>query len=195
MHRLSSNFILGYHGCDGAVAEYLLAGKDFVKSDNSYDWLGPGIYFWESNPKRAFSFAVEKSIRAKKLGKSFDPAVVGAVIDLGNCLDLTSEQSIQYVVDASNLLFDLSKIGETELPKNDNGEDKLFRSLDCAVIRMLHSMIEKSDEEQIDSVRGVFLEGEPIYPGAGFHNKTHIQVCVCNPLQIKGVFRVNQPSK
>ena len=105
MHRLSSNFILGYHGCDGAVAEYLLAGKDFVKSDNSYDWLGPGIYFWESNPKRAFSFAVEKSIRAKKLGKSFDPAVVGAVIDLGNCLDLTSEQSIQYVVDASNLLL------------------------------------------------------------------------------------------
>lgn len=26
-------------------------------SDNDYDWLGPGIYFWENNPKRAIDYA------------------------------------------------------------------------------------------------------------------------------------------
>lgn len=40
---------------------------------------------------------------------------------------------------------------------------------------------------------GVFVEGEPIYPGAGFDAKTHVQICVCDPACIKGVFRVRGP--
>lgn len=50
MHRLSANFVLGYHGCDQSVADQVLAGNPFRKSDNDYDWLGPGTYFWEANP-------------------------------------------------------------------------------------------------------------------------------------------------
>ena len=42
----------------------------------------------------------------------------------------------------------------------------------------------------IASVRGAFVEGEPVYEGAGFREKTHIQICVCNTFNIKGVFRV-----
>lgn len=39
--------VIGYHGCDRAVAEKVLQNKTHLKqSDNSYDWLGPGIYFW-----------------------------------------------------------------------------------------------------------------------------------------------------
>jgi len=33
-------------------------------------------------------------------------------------------------------------------------------------------------------------EGEPIYESAGFYSKTHVQIAVCNPACIKGVFRV-----
>ncbi len=51
MHRLSTSFVLGYHGCEAAVAEKLLAGEPFKASSNDYDWLGPGIYFWK--PTRA----------------------------------------------------------------------------------------------------------------------------------------------
>ena len=39
-----------------------------------------------------------------------------------------------------------------------------------------------------DTVRGFITEGAALYPGAGFHEKTHIKICVCNPAQIKGVF-------
>ena len=39
-----------------------------------------------------------------------------------------------------------------------------------------------------DSVRGVFWEGHEIYPNAGFSEKNHIQICVCNPNCIKGYF-------
>jgi hypothetical protein len=30
-------------------------------SDNPYDWLGTGIYFWEANPLRALQFAQERA--------------------------------------------------------------------------------------------------------------------------------------
>ena len=59
MHRLTSAFVLGYHGCDHSVGERLLAGTAFKLSDNDYDWLGPGIYFWEANPLRGLEFAQE----------------------------------------------------------------------------------------------------------------------------------------
>ena len=52
MHRLSTAFVLGYHGCDQSIADRLLAGGAFRKSRNDYDWLGHGIYFWEANPLR-----------------------------------------------------------------------------------------------------------------------------------------------
>jgi len=42
----------------------------------------------------------------------------------------------------------------------------------------------------VDSVRGVFVEGEEVYPGAGFREKTHVQLCIRNLDCIKGVFRV-----
>jgi hypothetical protein len=51
LHKLSSSFVLGYHGCDRAVAEKLIAGAPFITSENDYDWLGSGIYFWEANPR------------------------------------------------------------------------------------------------------------------------------------------------
>ncbi len=44
---------------------------------------------------------------------------------------------------------------------------------------------------EFDTVRGVFVEGAPIYPTSGFREKTHIQICVSNPGVIKGVFRVS----
>ena len=39
-----------------------------------------------------------------------------------------------------------------------------------------------------DSVRGTFEEGNEMYPGAGFREKTHTQVCVRNLNCIKGYF-------
>lgn len=86
MHRLSATFVLGYHGCDKQVAEALLAGEPFKHSANDYGWLGPGVYFWEANPQRGLDFANESARRKNSTVKS--PAVNGAIIDLGNCLDM-----------------------------------------------------------------------------------------------------------
>jgi len=77
-----------------------------------------------------------------------------------------------------------------ELPTNSGGKDYLHRKLDCAVINFVHSSREENDEASFDTVRGVFMEGERLYPTSGFRKQTHIQICVRNPAMIKGVFRV-----
>ena len=70
----------------------------------------------------------------------------------------------------------------------DKGADRVLRYLDCAVIEFTHSFLKSNGEQQFDSVRAAFIEGSPIYPGASFHEKTHIQICIINPDCIKGFF-------
>jgi peptide-methionine (S)-S-oxide reductase len=61
------------------------------------------------------------------------------------------------------------------------------------VINYLHTVREANGQQPFDTVRGVFLEGDPIYANAGFRRETHIQICVRNLAMIKGVFRVPAP--
>lgn len=186
LHRLSYGFVLGYHGCDESVGESLLEGKPFRASENVYDWLGHGIYFWEANPDRGLAFANEASSR--KGSKIKAPTVVGAVIDLGFCLDLTTAAGIGFVQRGhQSLKSSLSAAGKA-LPTNSG--DKLRRNLDCAVIGHVHELVAEAGAQPFDTVRGVFTEGKPAYDGAAFDEKTHIQIAVRNPACIKGVFRV-----
>jgi len=54
-------------------------------------------------------------------------------------------------------------------PGNDlSSDDLLLRRFDCAVINFLHSQREGKNQKSFDSVRGVFWEGNDVYPGAGF---------------------------
>ena len=40
--------VFGFHGCDKRVADAVLTGKTKLSaSENAYDWLARGIYFWE----------------------------------------------------------------------------------------------------------------------------------------------------
>ena len=189
MHRLTTTFVLGYHGCDESVAERLLAGEAFQQSENDYDWLGPGIYFWESNPLRGLEFATE--LQNVSWGSDITtPVVVGAIIDLGLCLDLTTSAGIQQVSDSYQAHISIcEKMGDI-IPENSTDFHQLRRPLDCAIFTQLHEIRNDKMEPSIDTVRGVFVEGEPVYEGAGFRAKTHIQICVCNISSIKGVFRV-----
>lgn len=186
MHRLTAGFVLGYHGCDLRTGESVLNGDVFKPSNNDYDWLGPGIYFWEANPLRGLEFAGE--VARRKGGNIQTPFVVGAVIELGLCLDLTTKAGIEWVAAAYESLSKVTTAVGLRLPANS--KDGLRRNLDCAVIRRVHSILADAGHQPVDTVRGVFVEGTPIYPTAGFDAKTHIQIAVRNPACIKGVFRV-----
>jgi len=188
LSRLAASFVLGYHGCDAEVARKLVNREDELRpSDKKYDWLGPGAYFWESDPLRAFEWALQ----AKTRGRIDAPAVVGAVIDLGNCLDLLNRENIDLVRDAHELFVEEQERSGLPVPENRSLETephKILRFLDRAVIQFLHEIFDAAGEAKFDSVRGLFPEGEELYPGAGFRDRTHIQIAVCNPALVLGLF-------
>ena len=191
MYSTRPGLILGFHGCDESVAAKVLDGKEFLKkSVNSYDWLGHGIYFWENSPSRAMEFAehLQKfSNRSKR--RITKPAVIGAVIDLGFCLDLLDFDNLQLLKSGYKVLRLSSDFVDFPENKSIGGiGDLLLRELDCAVIETLHISRKNPHQPPFDSIRGVFYEGEELYPNAGFREKDHIQVCVRNPNCIKGFF-------
>jgi hypothetical protein len=156
-------------------------------SQNGYDWLGHGFYFWENNHARALDFATHRP--GKKQYRT--PAVLGAIIDLKHNLDLMDTKYTRLVKESyDSLRISADSLG-MELPVNKkagNSRDLLLRELDCAVIENLHDERKLKNEKAFDSVRGLFVEGDPIYEGAGFHEKNHVQICIRNPNCIKGFF-------
>ncbi len=194
MYSTKPSFVYGFHGIDKEVAIRILNQEDnFRHSNNSYDWLGNGIYFWENNYQRAIEYAQEDSKRANSSIKT--PFVLGAILDLGNCLDLLDQKYINYLAIAFNVLEKYLERENKPLPKNTSFGKSDFdfkkRELDCAVIRYAHKLA-KEEGEYFDSVRAAFLEGEPLYPGSMFRKQNHIQIAIINPNCIKGIFLPRQ---
>ncbi|SHK95964.1 hypothetical protein SAMN05444266_101725 [Chitinophaga jiangningensis] len=196
IYSADPGLLLGFHGCDRQVAEKIVLGRDNMRpSINRYDWLGSGVYFWQNNYERAYDFACQLAAA----GKIKEPAVVGAVLCLDYCLDLLDKDSIDDVKNNWEKIIRL--IGEGTLPRNVNpghlagSQDKLLRYLDCMVIEVAHTIAREDNDPPFDTVRCAFIEGQPIFPGASFMDKSHIQICVRNPNCIKGLFmpRLRQP--
>jgi hypothetical protein len=168
-----------------------VAGKlDLIQSEKAYDWLGPGVYFWEGDPLRAFEWAQSKNAQ--------EPFVVGAVIDLRNCLDLMVRENLDLLASAYDSYVAQQRKSGLKILENKSthdsksGDDKL-RFLDCAVITHLHKIL---DDEQsapssdlpavappFDSVRGLLRKNQKFIPEAGF-SRTRIRR---SPLEISTV--------
>ena len=193
MYSIKPGLVLGFHGCDKSILHNIILHKeDLRSSDNDYDWLGHGIYFWDGSLSRAFEYATflsQTSSRARN--PILVPAVLGATLSLGFCLDLLDYTSLNRLKDSYSALDNAYKLSGYILPKNSNtgnSTDRLLRRLDCAVIEYLHETRRRSHLPPFDSVRGVFTEGKELYPNAGFREKDHIQLCIRNPNCIKGYF-------
>jgi hypothetical protein len=195
MYSKRAGLILGFHGCDKTVRDDVVSkhGVLLKPSDNDYDWLGSGVYFWENNYKRAFEFAcfLKDNPSHNSKQKINEPSVIGAVIDLGYCLDLIDSEYLQVLKQGYILLKTSKQQYNLPIPKNvslKNNSDLLKRYLDCAVIETIHQFNRDREKPQFDSVRGVFFEGEDLFENAGFKEKNHIQIAVRNPNCIKGYF-------
>jgi len=191
MYTTRPGLILGFHGCDKSISSKVLIGEESLKSSkNEYDWLGHGIYFWENSDSRALEFAQSQKENPKKGKYPIDnPSVLGAVINLGYCLDLLDYSNLKLLKSAYEILKTSHNSSNFPINKrNGKNRDLVLRNLDCAVIEMLHEIMRVEKKPDFDSVRGVFFEGEELYPDAGFKEKDHIQICIINPNCIKGYF-------
>lgn len=190
MYSSKPAFVFGFHGTDKEIALKILnQEKEISQSDNEYDWLGNGTYFWENNYERALQYAKEASKR--KGSKIKTPFVLGSIIDLGNCFDLLDQNNLDFLLLAYKELKKSLEENSKSLPINKkfgkNDFDFKNRELDCAVIRYAHKLANK-EGVKFDSVRAAFWEGESLYEGAGFRKQNHIQIAIINPNCIKGIF-------
>ena len=163
--------IFGYHGCERDVAEAVVMHRDVLRpSENRWDWLGAGTYYWEGAPERAKDWAVKHC-------KS--PAVLGAVIDLGRCMNLMD-------IEAQSLLqrtYKRLESSQTDLPQNG----KFCHDLDCAVVNTSCEYF-AGIGRAFDTVRGAFPEGDPVFADSKILTMTHVQICVRNPEVVVAYF-------
>jgi hypothetical protein len=201
MYHSRPGLLIGFHGCDKSRQQSLLSNPSVIPvSEEPFDWLGHGMYFWENNYDRALEWAKDKQAK----GRIKEAAVIGAVIDLSHCCDLQDSQFIKMISTYYRLMKLEYEALKKDIPTNKDiafhpHGDKLMRFRDCATIEFMHQKIREqiladvtskgySKYKQFDSIRGMFPEGDPAYDGAGFREKSHTQICIRNPNCIKGFF-------
>lgn len=177
--------VLGFHGCELATARSLALGESELEpSRNGCDWLGEGRYLWVNDMIRGKEWGEERKPRLKS------PSVVGVIVELGRCLNLSQRESVEAVAAAFQ---DLRKTYAfqgrlNEFPKNQGKK----RVLDHRVMEHLHYLREIDGKPPYDTVIGYFAEGDPIYEGGDLRHQNHLQVCVRNPDCILGCFLPKQ---
>jgi len=186
---------IGFHGCDLEVGEKVLSGaQEIHPSENPYDWLGRGAYFWEGDPHRAKAWAEYlRNNPAASRSKIKTPFVVGAIIKLGSCLDLTHSAHLEIVRAAYDELLETFKLAEKPFPENQpagKGDADLVRRFrDRLVLDYVHEARQRDKKHAFDTVRASFPEGDALYEGAKITEKSHVQICVRKSHSILGYFR------
>jgi len=158
--------VLGYHGTSKQAADIILA-QGFHTSQNEYDWLGEGVYFWQDAPERAWAWAEELH--------GADGAVLVSRIDLSSCIDFLDIIWGNLFTEIYNQFLSHWKQIGLLLPLQ---KGKAHR-LDRAVINYACGIL---DEQGfiIKSVRSAFREGKPIYPDSALFHRSHVQIAVRN---------------
>ncbi|MGO8671139.1 MAG: hypothetical protein ACLQVD_07240 [Capsulimonadaceae bacterium] len=171
--------VIGYHGCHVDAANLIVAGTKFRPSENGYDWLGAGIYFWEDAPSRAAEWA------RKRFGDS--GAVLEAMISLGHCLNLLDTTHFDKMAESHQKLLTGYKRRGLDLPKNVRKR----HDLDYVVIEAYSASFVDAGGNPFQTVRGCFPEGAPLYDGSKILRETHIQIAVRDHRYISEVAVVN----
>ncbi|HEX8524587.1 MAG TPA: hypothetical protein VF669_20190 [Tepidisphaeraceae bacterium] len=178
--------VIAFHGTDRDTADALVAGTPFEASDTEDEWLGTGIYFWEHAPKQAWKWATD-------IRKYAPPAVVGAVIRLGNCFDMCDPGNITLLRAYKQDMVDgLGDAGEP-VPENHRRHMKL----DCAAFNYVYNQ-SVAVGRQIDSFRAVYVPADNkkrIWRGSWIYAETHVQICLRNAQNILAVWHVRQDGR
>jgi hypothetical protein len=161
--------IFGYHGTSQDKATAILR-TGFRASDNDYDWLGTGIYFFQDAPLRARQWAIGQHPQ--------DPTVIGSRIQLDNCIDLFDIGWQPLLKNVYNSFVEQYRDTEQPLPKQNPDRSKAHR-LDRAFFNFAIELI--SQAQPLDSIRAAFMEGERLFPSSAIFELAHIQIAVRNP--------------
>lgn len=160
--------ICGYHGTSKTRAMNILE-NGFRASDNDYDWLGTGIYFFQDAPLRAKQWATQQHPK--------NPAVIRSSIRLENCIDLLDIGWHPSLKQVYNSFVTQYKSTKRPLPTQNPDRSKAHK-LDCAFFNFASELISLTGD--VYSVRAAFMEGDRLFPNSAIFDLAHIQIVVKN---------------
>jgi len=183
--------VTGYHGTSAEAARKILEG-DFKPSENSWEWLGHGIYFWQDAPYRALEWA--RSWLSHK-GYQGPLTVVAAEIDLRNFIDLLDLEGMRVPPPRGR---GAAGGGVTRLLRHVTGkflrdldrDGKILRNkppinrLDCGLFNFATNVLGSSMKIEIAGYRAACVEGERITSESPIYDKSHVQIAVIDKTAI-----------
>lgn len=181
--------VIAYHGRDVTTRDSLVSGRllNLEHSNNRYDWLGPGAYFFENDPERADLFARASHDNPAKRYTALPiatPSVVGAVLDIDRWLDMTTQAGIHQFQLAFQGMAEVLQKNNAPIPRNrpasEDDSETIYRALDNAVFKWLHQIRATNVPPlaAFQAVRAAFLQGQNLAPTSAFHSTTHIQIAL-----------------
>jgi hypothetical protein len=165
--------IYGYHGTTTTKARNILT-QGFRASDNDYDWLGTGIYFFQDAPMRAKQWATQQYPE--------NPAVIRALIRLDNRIDLFDIAWQPVLKNLYNSFVEQYRRTNRPLPTQNSDRSKAHR-LDCAFFNFASEVI-FSRGQSVESIRSAFMEGDRLFPDSAIFDLAHVQIAIRNPTLI-----------
>jgi hypothetical protein len=172
----NSLIVYGYHGTSQAKAANILK-NGFLASDNDYDWLGTGIYFFQDAPLRAKQWATQQH--------PDDPVVLQASIHLHNCIDLFDIGWQPLLKKLYNSFVEQWGLTNQPFPRQEPERSKAHR-LDCSFLNYSIQLLSGRDII-IESVRAAFMEGERLFPDSAIFDLAHVQIAIRNPNLIRSI--------
>jgi hypothetical protein len=161
----SAPVIRGYHGTSATHAAVILR-DGFLPSDNDYDCLGDGVYFFQDGVAQARAWATR--------AHPSEPAVVQADVRLEHCMDL--KDSIGWVPLLAQTYDEMLRVSREQglpLPRQTSKTHRLDRVVIEAAVAIL-----EREGTPIRAVRAVFAEGAPAFAGSFLSEGFHVQVAV-----------------
>lgn len=154
---------MGFHGTSAALALQILQ-TGFTPSTAAGEWLGHGVYFWDSL-EAAWLWADQRHRK--------NPAVLRATILLGYCIDLDSSAAINHLLRQVHRDLEADLFSQSRPMPTNVGDEKF---LDCAVLNLAAT----STYPPAESIVRTCPSGPPVYPGTGIQAATQRQICVRN---------------
>jgi hypothetical protein len=142
-----------YHGTKAKDAENICS-NGFNKSTGEKQFLGDGVYFFESSKAYAEDWARNR-FKCEIIG------VVKSTVSLGRCLDLNDKEHKDYV---EHVVKELKERGMQEIT-------------DSVAISFIATVF-----EELDSVRATYISPKykKIFKGSHFYKYSQLIICIRN---------------
>lgn len=183
-----------YHATTTQAWQSIKEMGAFELSNELYDWLGEGVYFWQSAPLRAWLWKRCLQMPRKLRSKREDTVVLEYVADVdpAEWLDLLDVRWTAVLARTGALIPELwrtagtlddgSVLDEAKIVRlcreNARINAPVRRYLDRAAIEHVSRSLERDHGMPIKAVRSAFQHLDRLYPYAAFRYGDHVQVAI-----------------